>query len=252
MEGEARQAAAGCLNALASPPALAQKNAHRMDLAVFKVNYLGDSVVFLPVVQTLRRRHPDVRLTVWTDVATAPLFAADVPAHDLVVVSREAFFNAWRQPWRLVSHWAKMRRRPFAASLLSPDQGNVAHLLARLAGGPVRVGAGGVARRVNGLTHAVDRLHEWSMAQWDWEIARALLRALGRDDWLDVPPPPELGHLCAGESWKENRVTIHAGSKWDYTRWPLKRYADLAGRLARDHEVIWVDRPETRTPALSA
>jgi ADP-heptose:LPS heptosyltransferase len=103
---------------------------------------------------------------------------------------------------------------------------------------------------VNGLTHAVERLGAWSMAQWDWEIARALLGALGRDDWPDIPPAPELGHLCAGGNPKENRITIHAGSKWDYTRWPLERYVGLAGRLARDHEVIWVDRPETHPRTL--
>jgi len=221
-----------------------------MDLAIFKVNFLGDSVVFLPVVQTLRRRHPDLRLIVWTDPATAPLYAADVPAPDLVLVSRDEFFNAWRQPWRLVRHWASVRRQPFAASLLSPDQGNVAHLLARLAGGPVRAGAGGVPRHVNSLTHAVDRLHEWNMGQWDWEIARKLLGALGWNDWPGVPPPPDLRHLCTGGDRGENRVTIHAGSKWDYTRWPLERYVGLAGRLARDHEVIWIDRPETHVPAL--
>ncbi len=221
-----------------------------MELAIFKVNYLGDNVVFLPVVQALRQRHPDLRLTVWTDAATAPLYYADVPADDLVVVSREEFFNAWKTPWLLVRHWVGMRRRSFAASLLSSDQGNVAQALARLAGGRVRAGAGGVARHVNALTHAIDRLPEWSMAQWDWEIARELLGALGRDDWAAVPPAPTLGHLCTDGNRRENRITIHAGSKWDYSRWPLERFVGLAGRLARDHEVIWIDRPETHTQTL--
>ena len=42
-----------------------------MNLALFKVNNLGDNIVFLPVVQALRKRFPDWRLMVFTSPAAA-------------------------------------------------------------------------------------------------------------------------------------------------------------------------------------
>jgi ADP-heptose:LPS heptosyltransferase len=44
-----------------------------MNLALFKVNNLGDNIVFLPVVQALRKRFPDWRLMVFTSPAAAEL-----------------------------------------------------------------------------------------------------------------------------------------------------------------------------------
>ena len=224
-----------------------------MHLAVFKTNYLGDNVVFLPVVQTLRARYPDWRITLITAPAVAPLYAADIAVADLLTVEPETLKRMWHHPAAFGGWWSELRRRKIDASLVSYDQSSVAHALAWLAGGCPRVGAAELRIRLQGtLTQDVSRSKEWSIARWNWEIARTLVAALGKSDWPAEPSVPDLSHLLAGASVVPQHVVIHAGSKWEYTRWPQERFIELAGRLARDHEVWWIYAPELPPCAVPA
>jgi ADP-heptose:LPS heptosyltransferase len=117
----------------------------------------------------------------------------------------------------------------------------------------VRVGAAGLKIRLGGtLTHEVALAPEWSMAQWNWETARALVTALDpANTWPAEPPPPDLAHLAPAATRQAGRVLIHAGSKQPHTRWPLESFAELAADLSAQCEVIWIDTPETRAAALA-
>jgi ADP-heptose:LPS heptosyltransferase len=222
-----------------------------MHLGLFKTNYLGDNVVFLSVVQELRRRFPDWRLTLVTAPRVEELFAADVPAENRRAIDPEAMRRLWRNPWRFARWAADLRGRRIDASLVGYDQSSSAHALAWLAGGAVRVGGAGLRIRLRGaLTRGIPHQPGWSIAQWNWEIARAGLADLGHRDWPATPPAPDLTSLGAGAPRQPRRVVIHPGSKWHYTQWPVARYAELAGRLARDHEVLWIRAPEVARVAL--
>ena len=224
-----------------------------MHLLILKVNHLGDNVVFLPVVQALRRHYPSWRLTVVTAPHVASLYAADVAERDLLVARPDKFNTAWKRPWELATWAARLKFRGFDAALVSYDQGSVAHWLARKTGGPIRVGAAGLKIRLQDtLTHEVALAPGWNMAQWNWETARALVTALDpANTWPVEPPAPNLSHLTDGLPTERGRILIHAGSKQVHTRWPLERFAALAGRLSRQNEVIWIDTPETKNISLS-
>ena len=105
-----------------------------MTLLVFKVNQLGDNVVFLPVVQALVTAHPDWRIVVMTSPAAARLYEVCCPKVELRVFETAKFNGAWRKPWRLARMARELRTLRPDACLLGDDQGNVAHLLARLSG----------------------------------------------------------------------------------------------------------------------
>jgi heptosyltransferase-2 len=225
-----------------------------MNLALFKVNNLGDNIVFLPVVQALRKRFPDWRLMVFTSPAAAELYAGLVPPARLVALSRADFNRGWRKPWQMARWFGKMAAFRSDASLVAPDQGSVAHLLARLAGGGIRAGGAGLTIRLQGtLTHAVPFAANQTIAQWNWEVARALLSALGERDWPAEPPAPDLSSLVGPPppSAGAPRIVIHAGSSREYQRWPLAAYSELAARLARDFQVVWVLRPDTAATRLA-
>jgi ADP-heptose:LPS heptosyltransferase len=101
------------------------------------------------------------------------------------------------------------------------------------------------------LTHQIVRAPEWSMAQWNWEMARAILAAVDdARDWPATPPAPNLSHLVDEKSGRTKQVVVHAGSNQPHTRWPLERFVELASRLARDHRVLWIETPETRAAIL--
>jgi ADP-heptose:LPS heptosyltransferase len=222
-------------------------------LAIFKTNFLGDNVVFVPVVQALRRLRPGWRITLITSPREAPLYAKSIPEGDLLTVESGRLKKAWRNPLEFGGWVAELRRRKVDASYLGFDQSSAAHLIAWAAGGGYRVGGDGLRTKVRGtLTKAVPCGPGWSSARWNWEMMRALLTDFGGADGLpEEPPAPDLSHLTAGVERLHGRIVIHAGSKWEHTRWPLDRFAELAGRLARDHEVVWINVPETRGSSLA-
>ena len=111
-----------------------------MNLAIFKVNQLGDNVVFLPVVQALRARFPEWRLFLLTSPVAVELFTGDLAPDRILVTPTPVFNGAWKRPLELLRLALRLRRERCDASLIANDQGNVAHLLALAAGGKVRVG----------------------------------------------------------------------------------------------------------------
>jgi ADP-heptose:LPS heptosyltransferase len=221
-----------------------------MNVVIFKSNYLGDNVVFVPVVQALRRAFPQWHLSLVTQPGVEELYAADIAREDLFLVHQAEMIAALRRPWRARPWHAWLRSRRPDAILLSCDQSTVAHLLAWMSGARVRLGARfGMPLRRAGLTHAVEWQREWNMAQWHWEMARKFSEVLGGPALAATPPPPDLTHLTHGTARVPGRVVIHPGSKRVMTRWPVERFAELGGRLAaRGYEVLWSRVPEADTP----
>lgn len=223
-----------------------------MKLGIFKVNQLGDNVVFLPVVQALRRRFPAWRLDLFTSPVAAELFAADLPPAQIHAMPTAEFNGAWKRPATLARLWREVARARLDATLIADDQGNVAHLLARLAGGRVRVGI--LPRFIKmrgGLTDIVPLAPTLPVAQVNWEIARALVHRLGGGDWPATPPAPDLAHLSGDAVPVAGRIVIHSGASLAYKRWLPERFVALANRLAERFEVLWIEQPHTPAAELS-
>ena len=128
-----------------------------MNLVVIKANALGDTVIFLPVVQELRRQFPAAKLSLITHPTMHELFAADVAPENMLLVSPDELRTAWQQPWRALRWQAWLRAQEPDAVFVSYDQSTVAHQLARFSGARVRLGAHfGFPRRRAGLTHTVE------------------------------------------------------------------------------------------------
>jgi ADP-heptose:LPS heptosyltransferase len=145
--------------------------------------------------------------------------------------------------------WAVRRLRPDAC-LLSFDQGSAAHLVARASAAPVRVGSTAVRLRVrDALTADVPPPPDARPATWHWEMARALLLALGSRALLPpLPPPPDFSGLGRGEPrapGSRPRILIHAGASKALNQWGPARFAAVAERLAVDCEVAWVEHAGT-------
>ncbi len=206
-----------------------------MTLLVFKVNQLGDNVVFLPVVQSLVTTHPDWRIVVLTSPTAARLYEVCCPQVELRVFATAKFNAAWRQPWRLMQMAAQLRGLKPDACLLGDDQGNVAHLLARLSakqcGGPQTPHV-----KLNFLLHhRVAMQEDESVAAHNWRIARS------KFELPEFMPAPDLNAFGRDES---GAIVIHAGASREYQRWPLRNFVELANRLAKTHAVRWIDQAD--------
>ncbi len=223
-----------------------------MKLVLFKVNQLGDNVVFLPIVQTLRRLYPDWELALFTSPAAADLYAGTIPPARLWVEVTKDFNGEWKRPDRLWKLWRWLRDFGADGSLIGFDQGNVVHLLAHLAGGRVRAGADILPLKLpSALTHPVGPPKNARAGTLSWEVARVLVTACGGREWPASPPRPDLSHLVRGTTAQARRIVIHAGASRAYKRWPLERFQELARRLAADFEVVWIASPEASHDGLA-
>ncbi len=220
-----------------------------MKLLIFKVNQLGDNIVFLPVVQELRRRFPHWELAIFTSPLAEALYEADIPSPSRRFVMPTPRFNgAWKRPsdfWRL---WRKARKFSPDACLIADDQANAAYALAFLSGARVRASVRRPFIKIGAL--ATLRLPESpneKIAHTNWRIAKALVEAVGGEDWPMFPPPPDLSHLL-GDSDRTRagcRIVIHPGASRAYQRWFFERYVELANRLSGvdGMEVVWIEVP---------
>ncbi len=224
-----------------------------MTLLISKVNQLGDNVVFLPVVQGLRRLFPQARIVVATSLVARDLYTRCVPGAEVIAFNTTEFNGAWKRPWELLPLAAKWRSFKPDAVLVGDDQGNVAHLLARASGAGVRVGPSIDSIRANGLlTHPVLLDLSLHVAQQNWGIARQLAELWG-GTLPEQPPAPDLSGLIQPGADSTADIVIHAGASRAYKRWPLDRYVALANRLAETHRVTWIDQSseEGLSPAVT-
>jgi len=220
-----------------------------MTLLVFKVNQLGDNVVFLPVVQQLAKQHPDWRIIVATAPPAAPLYRITCPQIEVHEFITADFNSAWRHPARLSAHIKHIRTLRPGACLLGNDQGNVAHLLARLSRARHCIGPHVPGRHLGALLHHRVLLPETdSAAQQNWRIAQALLVRLSQPSLPEQIPAPD---LSAFGCEPHGSIIIHAGASRAYKRWPLERFIALANQLCRTHPVIWFDQNSLEEAVLS-
>lgn len=221
-----------------------------MKVVIFKLNNLGDNVVFVPAVQALRERCPDWQITLVTTPTESELYQGPLGPQEILTSRKRAFNKSHLRPWVLASWIGKIRQRHPDACLLAFDQGSASHLVARLSGARTRIG-GNVADLTipDLLTENIPIPEDGRPVTWNWRMARALARLYGRGEgWPEDPPPPDLRHLSpAGGRPRGNRarVVIHAGASKYLNQWSPENFATVASSLSRDYEVVWIEHGGT-------
>jgi heptosyltransferase II len=215
----------------------------RRRAVLFKVNPpLGDNLLFVPVVQQLRRSLPEVELILYASPASAPLYRGALSPHSVHWVDKPVLDGAWKSPTQFLKLWRQYRSDYADAVLLSFDQGTLPHALTRFAQTPIRVGASNSARWASKqLTHPIPYAKGMSIAAWNWTMGRTLAETLGAQDWPVQPAPPDLSHLIAPATPKaRRRVVIHPGASRLYRTWPADSFTTVARKLSRDFDVVWI------------
>ncbi len=206
-----------------------------MNILVKGNNWLGDAVLSLPALGSLREMLPRARVTVLTRPAFADLYRG-APAVDEVLPHERGGVRPWMRTVR------ELRRRRFDAALLLPRSYSSA-LLVYSARIPRRIGyAGGGRSRL--LTDALERPRDRRHRVHDYH---ALLRPLG-----DPPPvrPPRLELLPDAVEWARERlpdkpwIGLNPGATYGAAKqWLEERYAELGRRLARRARIVVVGGP---------
>lgn len=216
---------------------------------IFKVNQLGDNVVFLPAIQRLAREAAFSRLVLWTTPLAAPLYRNISGPLRLEISSREEFYPAWKSPRALLDLTIRARAPKADLALVAEDMGNTAYLLALLSGAKRRIGIRPPYLKVPlAITDDLQLLPDAPAAEKAWALGRALADSAGGRPWPRTPPAPDLSHLILPEK-KSFDVLIHPGASRSYQRWHASRYAELATRLSGKFRVGVFQTPEWPTIA---
>ncbi|HET7216922.1 MAG TPA: glycosyltransferase family 9 protein, partial [Vicinamibacterales bacterium] len=202
-------------------------------LVILAPNWIGDAVMALPTIASVRQWQAHAHLAVAARQSVAPLFSM-VPGIDAVVALRGR--GGWRDAWRTWADARTLEAGTYDSALLLPNSLHAA-LLTRAAGIPERWGyAADVRSRM--LTRAVPKprgfLHHA-------EYYLQLVRVLG------ASRAPMVAELQTTEDDRERATGLLRELGWDGTpmvafapgaafglakRWPPDRMGAVAATLA--------------------
>jgi heptosyltransferase-2 len=215
-------------------------------ILVVQTAFLGDVVLTLPVVQTLRELRPGIGV----DMLVTPRAAAAIAGHpdirEVILYDKRGADSGAGGFFRILR---EVRRRGYACALI-PHRSVRSALLARMAGIPVRAGFDTSAGRFL-FTVKIPYRREAH------EIERnlTLLGAIG----VGAPPvrPARLYPSAAdsgavdaflgpaGTGSGMPMIVIAPGTLWNTKRWPAERYSELArALLEQGYRVVLVGGPD--------
>jgi heptosyltransferase II len=199
-------------------------------VVVFAPNWLGDSVMALPAVQSLRARYSSAHLTIAARPSVGALFEM-VPGVDAVVALDSRAGVASVRQWRRDA--ARLQSERFDLALLLPNS----FLSAWIAAHAGIAERWGYATDLRGrwLTRAVARPRA-DLHQADYYLA--LTHALGLPTAARVAcvtPPPQAVDRARALVPSRPFVVLAPGAAYGRAKqWPPARYAELAVALLRD------------------
>lgn len=206
-----------------------------MKIAVWNTAFLGDAVLTLPLIQTLRNAFPAAEIDFYVRRGFATLFECHPALHAVYEYDKRRLSGNNRLSSLLASGRVLGGRRydMWIGAHTSPRSA----LLARLSGAPVRVGYTGgpvaalcynrrVSRRFAEL-HEIERLLEL--------LAPVVPASMPRQHWPELTLPPaarERAALFRQSLGSVPLLGLHPGSVWGTKRWTPGGFADIARRAA--------------------
>ena len=209
-------------------------------IGVWNTAFLGDAILTLPLLQTLRSVFPDAVIDFWVRKGFGPLFAAH-PAIDAV---REYDKRGKEKGLFSSIRFGRAVAGEGYGLWISAHGSFRSGLIARQTGAPMRIG------------YAEPRLNAWfyshtvSRAFTEYEEIERLLRLLqplepemqgtALQDWPNIVLPQTSREKAAqffaslAAEHTAPVLGIHPGSIWGTKRWPLEYFAAIAARASRE------------------
>lgn len=207
---------------------------------------MGDLLMSLPVLSSIRKEIPEVRLTLLLRQELQPLLEQHPDLDELLT------FDPARTRGRFAAFRLAHQLRPFqfdAALVLNPTR--LFHQACFLAGIPMRIGYrrkwGFLLSRSLPDTKGRRRLHE---VEYNLELARQLgIRAVEREIVLPVKPAVQSEAIRLLESHgvrlAERPIAIHPWTSNPAKGWPLEQFQETARSLRSEgREVLLLGEPE--------
>jgi len=197
---------------------------------VTRLDYLGDVILSLPLVDAIRERHPGIELDYLTREPAASLLHGDPRFARVIRAERN---SGIAHSLGLVRALRKRRYRATIDLYSNPRSA----WLSFLSGAPVRIGGDRRGRR-HLYTHPTNVPRTVRPASEHHTHFGAPLDVAGpsRKPRIDVTPNERESatRLLGVAETGAPLVTLHPGGKWAVKRWPTESFAKLARRCVED------------------
>ncbi len=196
---------------------------------VTRLNYLGDVVLSLSMVDALRAAHPGIEIDYLTREPAATLLRGD---------ARFARVLAWRDGVRASAGMvATLRARRYRAVIDLYSNPRSAWL-SWLSGAPVRIGGNRRGRRLL-YTHRIQAPAGASVMDIFMEYAKPLgvqgptTKPVLRISEAERDAAEAILENARAAASSSPRVGVHPGGKWPVKRWPAAKFAELIERIEK-------------------
>ncbi len=197
-------------------------------------NWVGDAIMTLPAVRTIRQNFPEARITVLAQPWVADVFTSNPFVDDVILYEKKTDHRGIAGMWRL---GRQLAGHGFDMAILLQNAFEAA-LLARLAGIPVIAGYSRDGRWPL-LTHPVrirPAIRQTHQVHYYQDLLRQLGLAPGPDElYLFLPEEATAWSRRTMEGHAKPLVGLNPGAAYGPAkRWPADKYAGLAHRLWRE------------------
>jgi heptosyltransferase-2 len=219
------------------PPALTPQQLKPFRILIRASNWLGDSVMSVPAVRSIKRGRPDARVTVAAPAKIAAMWKLVAEVDEIISLPDTSIFANVR---------SILREQPFDVAILFPNSLRVA-LEAWLEGIPRRVGYRGHFRSWL-LNQTVRKRTKLGRIEHQAEHYLRIARDLGAgamEKGFDVRSPLQHPDL---DNWK---IALCPGAEYGPAkRWLPERFAAAACAIAEERPVEWILFGTTKDAAL--
>ncbi|ABB38281.1 glycosyl transferase family 9 [Oleidesulfovibrio alaskensis G20] len=196
-------------------------------IAVWNTAFLGDAVLTLPLISTLKAAYPDAAIDFWVRKGFEGLFASQPELAGVYGYDKNGAQGGPGGTFALGRHMAAQGYSLFVSAHTSVRSG----LMARWSSAKTRIGYDRPFLNRYFYTHTVPRCFD---SMEEIERLLQLVKPLGISElhtWPRLVLPQDARHKAEGyfaSHVKGPVVGLHPGSVWGTKRWPAASYAQVA------------------------
>ncbi len=200
-------------------------------IGVWNTAFLGDAVLTLPLLQSLKRAFSGAAIDYYVRGGLAPLFAAHPDLHRVTAFDKRGAYKGAAGLWRILGEIRARRYDLWINAHLSPRSAAIC----RLSGAPVRIGY---------LEGACSALACTARVPRRFAEREEVERLLGLLEPLGVAPADTWPRIVLPEAARREAeaffgqisgpvLGLHPGSVWATKRWPVEYFAAVGARALR-------------------
>lgn len=214
-----------------------------MHYLVIRFSGMGDVVMSLAVLASLREKHPDVEISYITDIRNQGLLEASRMVDRVFYFDRARFkASSFSHRWRMIKTLLREIRAYRYDIALEMQSFGETGVLARLSRAPQRFGYLKRKSQKLWINRPLDPMKDCHRISYFMQFSAGKPGIV--DPVLKRPPLIPLMNGSGQSSFDSNRVALFVGASQPVRQWDIQNFITLAKKLSqRGYEVVMIGGP---------